>query len=78
MASAKIVNNGTAVTYTYTETNNGGVGITDVTVTGSACSPTTFVKSSGGGDVTLEPGATWTYTCTTTLTNANEEDHQGR
>ncbi|HXQ43585.1 MAG TPA: Ig-like domain repeat protein, partial [Acidimicrobiales bacterium] len=72
-ASAAVVNNGTSVTFTYTEKNTGGVGITAVTVTGSACSPTTFVSSSDGTIATLDPGATWTYTCTTTLTNSTSK-----
>jgi hypothetical protein len=69
-ASAKKVASGTAVTFTYSETNNKDSDpITGVTVVGSLCGPATFVKSSDGVTTVLDPGATWTYTCTTTLTN---------
>jgi uncharacterized repeat protein (TIGR01451 family) len=68
--SAKLISNGTAVTFTYLEENTGSVGITGVTVTGSLCGPATFVSSSDKNTTTLDPIATWTYTCTITLTNS--------
>jgi len=69
-ASAKVIANGTSVTFTYLETNTGSIGITDVKVTGSLCGPATFVSSSDKNAATLDPGATWTFTCTITLTNS--------
>jgi len=69
LASAATVVSGTAVTFTYTETNTGTVPITGVTVTGSSCGPATFVSSSDGNTTTLDPGAIWIYTCTETLIN---------
>ena len=72
-ASAKKVASGTSVTFTYNETNHPGSDpITGVTVTGSLCGPATFVKSSDGNTTVLEPGATWTFTCTTTVTNTGK------
>ena len=68
-ASAPVVGNGVAVTFTYTEMNTGTVGITGVSVTGSLCGPATFVSSSDGNTATLDPGATWIFTCTATLSN---------
>jgi hypothetical protein len=42
-------------------------------VTGSVCGSATFVKSSDGNKTILDPGATWTFTCTTTLTNTGKK-----
>jgi len=67
--NAATVASGTPVTFTYKETNTGTAPITAVTVTGSTCSPSTPPVSSDGNTTTLDPGATWTYTCTETLTN---------
>jgi len=69
-ASAKVIANGTAVTFTYLEKNTGRIGISGVTVTGSLCGPATFVSSSDPSKTILDPGATWTFTCTITLTNS--------
>ncbi len=69
-ASAKVIANGTSVTFTYRETNTGTIGIDDVTVTGSLCGPTTFVSSSDKDTTTLDPGATWIFTCSIILTNS--------
>ncbi|MGH9016436.1 MAG: hypothetical protein ACRDY1_01695, partial [Acidimicrobiales bacterium] len=57
------------VIFTYKETNTGTVGIVGVTVTGSFCGPATFVSSSDNDTAILDPGATWTYTCTVTPDN---------
>jgi uncharacterized repeat protein (TIGR01451 family) len=59
----------TTVTFTYKEKNTGNVAITGVKVSGSYCGTATFVSSSDGDTSTLEPGATWTYTCSKTLSN---------
>jgi uncharacterized repeat protein (TIGR01451 family) len=69
-ASATVIANGTAVTFTYLEKNTGSIGISGVTVTGSLCGPATFVSSSDPSKTILDPGATWTFTCTITLTNS--------
>ena len=65
----KIVRSGSAVTFTYFEKNIGSNPISGVTVSGSLCGPATFESSSDGNDTTLDPKATWKFTCTTTLTN---------
>ncbi len=62
-ASTKTYGSSTTVTFTYEEQNTGTVGITGVKVVGSYCGAATFVSSSDGNKSTLDPGATWTYTC---------------
>jgi hypothetical protein len=59
----------TTVTFTYKEKNTGSVGIDNVNVSGSYCGKATFVSSSDGNTSTLDPGATWTYTCSKTVSN---------
>ena len=73
-ASASVVRTGSAVTFTYTETNDGSDPLSGVTVTGSSCGAATFVKSSDTVTTVLDPGATWTFTCTETLTNTGTSD----
>ena len=68
-ASATIENNEIPVTFTYQEKNTGTVGIVGVTVVGSFCGPASFVSSSDSNTAVLDPGATWTYTCTVTPDN---------
>ena len=69
--SATTVTSGTPVTFTYDESNTGTAPITNVTVTGSSCGQATLITSSDGNTKTLDPGATWTFTCTETLSNTN-------
>jgi len=57
----------TTITFTYKEKNTGTVDITGVHVSGSFCGTATFVSSSDGNSSTLDPGATWTYTCSKTI-----------
>jgi uncharacterized repeat protein (TIGR01451 family) len=61
---------GDAVTYTFTVTNPGDVGLTNVALTDSKCSTAPVLQSQTGGntDTTLDPGETWTYTCPYTVT----------
>ena len=68
-ASPTTVASGSPVTFTYVEKNTGTAPITDVTVTGSSCGPATFVSSSDGDTTTLDPGASWTFSCTEVPTN---------
>lgn len=72
---------GTEVTYTYEVTNTGNVPLTDVVVKdqiegsdNAACEPVAYDSSDGNDDDILDPGETWTFTCTTTLqgTTSNE------
>ncbi len=65
-----MVRTGNPVTFTYKETNSGSDPLSGVTVTGSSCGSATFVSSSDGVTTVLDPGATWTFTCTETLSNS--------
>jgi len=49
------------------------VGITGVNVKGSVCGAATFVSSSDHDAATLDPGATWKFTCAITLTNTTSK-----
>ena len=55
-----------SVTYTYTVTNPGSLTLSGVTVTDSVCTPT-YVSGDTNEDTLLEPGESWTYSCTATL-----------
>lgn len=55
------------VVFTYTETNDGTIPLTNVTVTDDTCAPVTFVDGDDGDGV-LAPGETWRFTCTQTVT----------
>ena len=68
-ASVSTVRTGGSVTFTYKEKNTGSDALSAVTVTGSSCGAATFVSSSDTVTTRLDPGATWTFTCTETLTN---------
>jgi hypothetical protein len=67
---------GGSVTYTYTEVNDGTEPITLTSETDDSCAPVTPTLGADGvhniGDTNtngiLDPGETWTFTCTTTLT----------
>jgi hypothetical protein len=52
---------GDTLTFTYTVTNPGNVPLTGVTATDDKCSPLT--RTGNTADTTLDPGDTWTYTC---------------
>jgi hypothetical protein len=52
---------GDTLTFSYTVTNPGNVPLTGVTATDDKCSPLT--RTGDTSDTTLDPGDTWTYTC---------------
>jgi hypothetical protein len=52
---------GDTLTFSYTVTNPGNVPLTSVTATDDRCSPLT--RTGDTSDTTLDPGDTWTYTC---------------
>jgi hypothetical protein len=52
---------GDLLTFGYTVTNPGNVPLTGVTATDDKCSPLT--RTGDTSDTTLDPGDTWTYTC---------------
>jgi uncharacterized repeat protein (TIGR01451 family) len=56
--------NGDTLTFTYQVTNPGGAPLHDVTVTDDKCSPVTLSSKNGDSTPdTLDPGDTWTFTC---------------
>ncbi|MHB8440123.1 MAG: DUF7507 domain-containing protein [Acidimicrobiales bacterium] len=59
-----------AVTYTYTETNDGTDPISGVTVSGSSCGAATYVSGDANTNGILDPGETWVYTCSITYASA--------
>ncbi|MFC2031242.1 hypothetical protein ACFLWA_10985, partial [Chloroflexota bacterium] len=70
-AESELIDPGEAVTYTYEVTNPGDDPLSDVDVTDDPwCSPVDGPAQ--GGDVNddglLDPGETWVYSCTTTVT----------
>ena len=60
-----IANGGGPVTYTYLVTNPGNVPLTNVSVSDNKCSPVAY-QSGDNGNGKLDPGETWTFTCTYT------------
>jgi len=56
------------VTYTYTVTNPGVVALHNVTVSDNKCGPVTYVSGDANNNSLLEPGESWTYTCSATIT----------
>lgn len=59
---------GGPVTYTYTVHNHGTVPLSNVTVVDDTCSPITFTGGDSDANNVLNAPETWTYTCTTTVT----------
>ncbi|MDN4471957.1 DUF7507 domain-containing protein [Demequina zhanjiangensis] len=71
-ADPTVVSPGDEVTYSFEVTNPGNDPLSDVTIIDNKCSP--LVPASGepnpgdtNGDGLLDPGETWTYTCTTVV-----------
>jgi hypothetical protein len=58
------------VTFTYHEQNTGDDPISGVTVSGSICGPATYVSGDSNSNSILDPGETWTYTCSHTFNAA--------
>ena len=75
--SSLVIHSGDTVYYTYRETNSGDAALTNVSVTDDRCSSVNPTNASNGfniGDSTttgtlgkLDPGETWTFTCSTTV-----------
>ena len=63
------VYHGDQATYTFKVTNPGNVPLTAITVSDDKCAPVTgpTAKTGGNQDAALDPGETWTYTCTKTI-----------
>jgi len=60
-----------AVTYTYTLSNIGKVPVTNVTMVGDTCSPITLISGDTNADAKLDVSETWTYRCSTTLSETH-------
>jgi hypothetical protein len=58
-----------ASTYTYVLTNNGTDPLFHVSVSGSDCSPVAYQSGDANANQLLDPGETWTFTCSTTHAN---------
>ena len=59
---------GTTVTYTYEETNNGDSDVDGPTPTDPTCTPLVRGEDNpGNNDNVWQPGETWVYTCSTTV-----------
>ncbi|HEX2850154.1 MAG TPA: hypothetical protein VHN98_06365 [Acidimicrobiales bacterium] len=65
--STPALNHGGGVTYTYTVTTPGTEPLAGVVVTDDKCAPVTRSGGDTDGDNLLDPGETWTFTCTSTL-----------
>jgi uncharacterized repeat protein (TIGR01451 family) len=60
-----------AVTYTYTLRNIGTVPVTNITMVGDTCSPITLISGDTNSDSKLDMTETWTYRCSTNLTETH-------
>ena len=67
MTDAVHINAGDTVVYTYTVTNPGDDPLSSVNVSDDKCSPVTLLGGDNNGNYQLDPGETWTYTCSMTL-----------
>ena len=68
---------GETVTYTYTVTNPGNAPLADVTVTDDKCGPVTLTGGDTDSDALLDPGESWKFTCTATLSNPGQITNTG-
>ncbi|MCA1845885.1 MAG: DUF11 domain-containing protein, partial [Actinobacteria bacterium] len=68
---------GDSVIYSYTVTNPGNAPLADVSVTDDKCGPVTFTGGDTDNDVLLDPGETWKFTCTATLSNPGQITNTG-
>jgi uncharacterized repeat protein (TIGR01451 family) len=60
-----------SVTYTYTLRNIGVVTATNITMVGDTCSPINLISGDTNANGQLEVSETWTYTCTTTISQTH-------
>lgn len=64
---------GDPVTYSFSATNSGTVGLTNVILTDPVCdaAPVLVSRTGGNQDSTLDPGEVWNFTCTHVITAAD-------
>ncbi len=73
VASASNVKPRETITYLYTVTNTGRVQVDGITINDDKCSPVTYVRGgTNHASNIMDPGETWEYECTTTLTTTTE------
>ena len=72
VANLAQVSVGDSVTYTYTVTNPGNAPLAAVSVTDDKCGPVTLTDGDTDDDALLDPGETWKFTCTATLSNPGQ------
>ena len=65
------ITSGDSVTYTYVETNDGNVPLTNPFVTDDKCSPVSYASGDTNNNGILDTGEAWTFKCT--LTNVTAE-----
>jgi hypothetical protein len=58
------------VTYAYTYKNDGKDGISNLKLVDDKCTPLTFTGGDTNHDNIVQPGETWTYSCSQTFTSA--------
>lgn len=59
------------VNYTYTLRNIGTIPVADITMVGDTCSPIILASGDTNANAILEVNETWTYRCSTTLTETH-------
>lgn len=60
-----------SVTYTFTLRNVGTVPVTNLTMIDDTCSPLTLISGDTNSNAQLEVSETWTYTCSTTISQTH-------
>jgi uncharacterized repeat protein (TIGR01451 family) len=66
------------VTYTFEVTNQGNISLTGITVDDPKCDTGTLTGPTGGNLIAdLQPGETWTYTCTHEVTQSDLDAASG-
>ncbi len=67
-ANPTVIHAGDVVAYAYAVTNPGNTPLSNVSVSDDTCSPVTYVSGDANSNNRLDAGETWTYACTTQVT----------
>jgi uncharacterized repeat protein (TIGR01451 family) len=62
---------GDTIAYVFSATNNGGVDLTDITLSDPKCDASPTLVDDGNGDATLRVGEVWGFTCDHRVTAAD-------